>query len=130
MLFVKVLEEYWYLAWGWAAQHSLNQGASLPCSASLVGVATRGKGEGEESAQGSWDPSFLCEVPLQLLQIDLQLGVACSPLRGRSSPRGPPRLCAPLAGCCSESVSCQMTQCLGPGPTLSLLCLSFVSLRK
>ena len=84
MLFVKVLEECWYLAWGWAARQSLSQGASLPCSASLVGVAMRGKGE--ESARGSQDPSFLCEVPLQLLQVDLQLGVACSALCGRSSP--------------------------------------------
>lgn len=84
MLFVKVLDKCWYVAWGRAVQHSLNQGASLPCSASLVGVAMRGKGE--ESAQGSWDPSFLCEVPVQLLQVDLQLGVACSAFHGRSSP--------------------------------------------
>ena len=84
MLFVKVLDKCWYVAWGRAVQHRLNQGASLPCCASLVGMAMRGKGE--ESAQGSWDPSFLCEVPLQLLQVDLQVGVACSAFHGRSSP--------------------------------------------
>lgn len=79
-------------------------GEMLPCSVSLVSVATRGRRAGEESAQGSWDSFFLGEVPCSCYKIDLYPGVACSALRGRSLQRGPPWVCVPLAGCCSVYV--------------------------
>lgn len=40
----------------------------------------------------------------------------------------PGSVCPSLAA--AQSMSCQMTQPLRPGPTMSRLCLSLVSLRK
>lgn len=94
-------------------------------------MAKRGKEQGKESAQGSWDSFFLPEVPCCCYKSTSTLELLAVPSVAGLKNKAYHVVCLPLAGSCSESVPCQMPcQPLHLGPTVSLLCLSLMSLRK